>query len=147
MKEEEYDITSIKDINNVRFPPLDFKPDGLKIEQEGVLDDDGQYTIDRGDGVGQNKYGARYRNNNYIESEDPYQNLRALDLNYANDDIGTYEGNWKDVAYSNANAATVDKYGNAYNTDSVGNDLARFDEQLKRTKKSRFAEDAFFIDD
>jgi hypothetical protein len=141
---DQYDITSIKDINNIKFPPLDFNP---KIEEEGALDDDGQYTIDRGAVVGQNKYGVKYKNNNYIESENPYENIRALDLNSANDDIGAYEGNWKDVAYSNANAATVDQYGNAYNTENVGNDLGRFDEQLKRTKKSRFAEDAAFTDD
>jgi hypothetical protein len=41
----------------------------------------------------------------------------------------------------------MDQYGNAYNTEDVGNDLARFDDQLKRTKKSRFAEDARFTDD
>jgi hypothetical protein len=136
----EYDITSIKDINDIKFPHI-------KIEEEEALDDDGKYGIDRRAGVGKNKYGFKYRNNNYIETENKYDNLRELDLNYANDDIGTYEGNWKDVAYSNANAATVDKYGNAYNTDSVGNDLGRFEDQLKRTKKSRFAEDAAFTDE
>jgi hypothetical protein len=69
----------------------------MKIEQEGALDDDGKYGIDRGEGVGWNKYGLKYRNNNYIESEDPYQNLRQLDLNSADDDIGAYTGNFKDV--------------------------------------------------
>jgi hypothetical protein len=46
---DQYDVTSIKDINNIRFPPIDFKP---KIEQERVLEDNGKYTIDRGEGVG-----------------------------------------------------------------------------------------------
>jgi hypothetical protein len=93
----------IKDINNMKFPDM-------KIEQEGALEDDGQYGIPRGPGVGQNKYGLKYRNNNYIKTENKYDNLRELDLNYANDDIGAYEGNWKDIAYRNANVATVDKY-------------------------------------
>jgi hypothetical protein len=29
------------------------------------------------------------RNNNYIETENPYEDLRQLDLNFANDDIGS----------------------------------------------------------
>jgi hypothetical protein len=49
---DQYDVTSIKDINNIRFPPLDFNPNTMKIEQEGALDDDGKYGIDRGEGVG-----------------------------------------------------------------------------------------------
>jgi hypothetical protein len=94
----------------------------IETEEDLLLEDDGKYTIDRGVGVGQNKYGGRYRDNNYIESENKYDNLRALDLNFANDDIGAYTGKWKDIDYSNANAATMDKYGNAYNTENVGNE-------------------------
>jgi hypothetical protein len=146
----EYDITSIKDINNIKLPPID-----LKIEAEspldlgeGVFEDDGKYAIDRGEGLGKNKYGLKYRNNNYIETENKYDNLRQLDLNFADDDIGAYTGNFKEIGYDSANTATVDRYGNPYNTDSVSNYLGRFDEILKRRgKKSRFAEDAASTDD
>jgi hypothetical protein len=81
----------------------------MKIEQEGALDDDGKYTIDRGEGVGKNKYVLKCRNNNYIESENKYDNLRQLDLNSANNDIGAYEGNFKEIGYDSANPATVDR--------------------------------------
>jgi hypothetical protein len=73
---DQYDINSIKDINNIRFPPIDM---------ESPLEDDGKYTIPRGAGVGKNKYGFTYRNN-YIENENPYDNLTQLDLNSADDE-------------------------------------------------------------
>jgi hypothetical protein len=47
MSDEKYDIFSIKDINNIRYPPID-----MKIDTESHLDDNGKYTIDRGVGVG-----------------------------------------------------------------------------------------------
>jgi hypothetical protein len=113
--------------------------DGIQTEQELLLD--------RGPGVARNKYGLTYRDNNYIETEDTYENLAQLDLNFADDNIGNYTGSYKNVGYDSTNPATVDRYGNAYNTDNVY-DLGRFDDILKRKgKKSRIAEDIYIDDD